>query len=227
MTDEAPQAGNLSSAKRLPLAILLSGTGRTLKNLLDVSAKPKNHLPLDVRLVIASKPGIRGAEIAAESGIPTEVFERRSFATTSDFSQAIFAAVRMAGARYVVLAGFLKHLLIPEDFALRVINIHPSLIPAFCGKGFYGHHVHEAVIESGARITGCTVHFVDNEYDHGPLILQSQVPVLDDDSPEQLAERVFAAECIALPKAIRMLMDGEVRVEGKKVKWHCEAIRGQ
>ncbi len=201
------------------MAVLLSGTGRTLKNLLDVSAKPRGNLPLDIRLVISSKAAVRGLEIAAEHGIPTDVISRDRYASTEDFSRAIFDAIRLVGARYVVLAGFLKHLLIPIDFAHKVINIHPSLIPAFCGQGYYGRHVHEAVLDAGARLTGCTVHFVDNEYDHGPIILQQHVPVLDDDTPDLLAERVFAAECLALPLAIRALIAGSVRVAGEKIQW--------
>jgi phosphoribosylglycinamide formyltransferase 1 len=205
--------------ERLPLAVLLSGTGRTLKNLLEVAAKPRGNLPLDVRLVISSKPGVRGLEIAAEHGIPTNVICRNSYPSTEAFSHAIFDAIRHVGARYVVFAGFLKHVLIPPDFEHRVINIHPSLIPSFCGQGFYGHRVHEAVIDAGARLTGCTVHFVDNEYDHGPIILQQPVPVLDDDTPELLADRVFEAECLALPQAIRALLAGSVRISGEKVRW--------
>ena len=98
------------------------------------------------------------------------------------------------------MGGFLKHVLIPADFENRVVNIHPALIPAFCGQGFYGHRVHEAVLDAGAKMSGCTVHFVDNVYDHGPIILQRTVPVLDDDTPDTLAARVFAAECEAYPE---------------------------
>jgi phosphoribosylglycinamide formyltransferase-1 len=116
------------------------------------------------------------------------------------------------------MGGFLTHVLIPADFENRVLNIHPALIPAFCGKGFYGSHVHEAVLEYGAKISGCTVHFVDNEYDHGPIILQKVVPVLDDDTPESLATRVFQAECEAYPEALRQLAKGHLKVAGRRVK---------
>jgi len=116
------------------------------------------------------------------------------------------------------MAGFLQLLTIPEDFQLRVMNIHPSLIPAFCGKGFYGHHVHEAVLEAGVKITGCTVHFADNQYDHGPIILQRAVPVLDDDTPESLAQRVFEAEKEAYPEAIRLFAQGRLVVTGRRVR---------
>jgi len=98
------------------------------------------------------------------------------------------------------------------------VNIHPALIPSFCGKGFYGHHVHEAALAYGVKLSGCTVHFVDNQYDHGPVILQVPVPVLDDDTPDTLADRVFAAECEAYPKALQLLAEGRVRVEGRRVR---------
>ena len=116
------------------------------------------------------------------------------------------------------MGGFLKRITIPEDFAHRVVNIHPALIPAFCGDGFYGHRVHEAVLEYGAKLSGCTVHFADNQYDHGPVILQRAVPVLDDDTPDTLAARVFAAECAAYPEAIGLIAAGRVAVEGRRVR---------
>jgi phosphoribosylglycinamide formyltransferase-1 len=118
----------------------------------------------------------------------------------------------------VCLAGFLQLISIPEDFQGRVMNIHPALIPAFCGKGFYGHHVHEAVLAYGVKITGCTVHFCDNQYDHGPIILQRAVPVLDDDTPDSLAARVFQQECEAYPEAIRLFAEGRLRIEGRRVR---------
>ncbi len=116
------------------------------------------------------------------------------------------------------MAGFLKRVTIPDDFTNRVVNIHPGLIPAFCGQGFYGQRVHQAVLDYGAKISGCTVHFADNDYDHGPVILQRAVPVLDDDTAKTLAARVFQAECAAYPEAIQLIADGRVRVEGRKVR---------
>ena len=106
---------------------------------------------------------------------------------------------------------------VPDDFADRVMNIHPALIPAFCGKGFYGHRVHQAALETGVKVCGCTVHFADNVYDHGPIILQRAVPVLDDDTPDTLAARVFEQECEAYPEAIRLFAEGRLRVEGRRV----------
>jgi folate-dependent phosphoribosylglycinamide formyltransferase PurN len=116
------------------------------------------------------------------------------------------------------MAGFLQLITIPEDFQHRVMNIHPALIPAFSGKGFYGHHVHEAALAMGVKVSGCTVHFADNQYDHGPIILQRVVPVLDDDTPDTLAARVFEQESEAYPEAIRLFADGRLTVEGRRVR---------
>jgi phosphoribosylglycinamide formyltransferase-1 len=115
-------------------------------------------------------------------------------------------------------SGFLKRITVPEDYAHRVTNIHPALIPAFCGEGMYGHHVHEAVLDYGAKLSGCTVHFADNQYDHGPVILQRAVPVLDDDTPDSLAARVFQAECEAYPEALQAMAQGRLTMEGRRVR---------
>jgi len=204
-----------SSAGKLRLVVLISGGGTTLKNFLaKINAR---QLAAEVVLVISSSAQARGLEIAAAAGIPTEVIARRDHATPESYSAAVFGAIRAAGAQWVAMAGYLTHVLIPADFENRVLNIHPGLIPAFCGKGFYGHHVHEAVLEFGAKISGCTVHFVDNEYDHGPIILQKVVPVLDDDTPDTLAKRVFDAECAAYPEAINLLARGKLTVDGRRV----------
>ena len=194
----------------LSLAVLISGGGTTLKNLLQKI--DDGTLPVTVRLVVSSNPAARGLQFATDRNIPTLVLERKSFASTAAFSDALFAACRAAGVDLVVMGGFLKQVVIPTDFENRVVNIHPSLIPAFCGQGMYGHHVHEAVLRMGAKLSGCTVHFVDNEYDHGPIILQRAVPVLDSDTPDTLAARVFEQECEAYPDALRMLAAGRVRV---------------
>jgi folate-dependent phosphoribosylglycinamide formyltransferase PurN len=118
----------------------------------------------------------------------------------------------------VCLAGFLQLLPVPEDFAGRVMNIHPALIPAFCGQGFYGHHVHEAALAYGVKVSGCTVHFADNVFDHGPIILQRAVPVLDGDTAETLAARVFDQECEAYPEAIRLFAEGRLHIDGRSVR---------
>ena len=198
------------------MAVLISGGGTTLKNLLAKIAA--GQLAASVAVVVSSNPAARGLEFATAADVPAATVDPRSFATPEAFSQAVFDRCRAAQVELVVMGGFLKHVLIPADFENRVVNIHPALIPAFCGQGFYGHHVHEAVLAYGAKLSGCTVHFVDNQYDHGPIIYQSVVPVLDDDTPDSLAARVFAAECEALPYTIGLIAAGKVRVDGRTVR---------
>jgi phosphoribosylglycinamide formyltransferase-1 len=186
------------------LAVLLSGSGRTLDNLLEQIAA--GRLAAAVVTVVSSRADVRGVRIAERAGIPVTVLPPagRPIAAWSD---AIFAACRAARADLVVMAGFLHLVRIPADFAGRVINIHPSLLPAFGGRGFHGMHVHRAVLDRGCTVSGCTVHLVDDEYDHGRILLQKTVPVLPDDTPESLAARVFAAECQAFPEAIARIAD--------------------
>ena len=181
------------------LAVLISGSGRTLDNLLEWIAA--GRLAASVETVVSSRADVRGVRIAERAGIPVAVLPRAGRAVEA-WSDEIFAACRAARADLVVMAGFLHLVRIPADFAGRVVNIHPSLLPAFGGQGFHGMHVHRAVIERGCTVSGCTVHLVDDEYDHGRILLQKAVPVLPDDTPESLAARVFAAECQALPEAI-------------------------
>jgi folate-dependent phosphoribosylglycinamide formyltransferase PurN len=116
------------------------------------------------------------------------------------------------------MAGFLQLLRIPDDFAGRVLNIHPALLPAFGGQGMYGRRVHKAVLAAGVKESGCTVHVADNEYDHGPIVLQRTVEVRPDDTPEALADRVFAAECEAYPEAIRLFAEGKLRLDGRRAR---------
>ena len=207
----------MTENKRQPLriAVLISGGGRTLKNLIELAAE--GRLPVDIRLVISSSAKAGGLEHAREAEIPTAVFARRAYASDQDYGAAVFAACRTAEVDYVVLAGFLKLIPVPTDFEGRVVNIHPSLIPSFCGHGMYGHHVHQAVLDYGAKITGCTVHFVDNEYDAGPIIWQQPAPVFEDDTADSLAERVFEVELEAYPHVLRLLAAGKLRLEGRKV----------
>lgn len=187
----------------LPIAVLISGGGTTLKNLID--RKAQNNLAVDFRLVVSSNPKAKGLGYAQEASIPERVIRKRDFVDGQAHSDAMFQAIRNSGAKLVVMGGYLEHLLIPEDFEKRVINIHPSLIPAFCGKGMYGLYVHQAAIEFGVKVSGCTVHFVDNQYDHGPILLQRTCEVLDDDTPEALQRRVFELEREALPDAINKI----------------------
>lgn len=182
------------------LAVLISGGGSTLLNLLDKIEH--GELNASVECVIASRQCV-GVERSMIRGHACEVIAAKKYSTPRELSDVIFARCRAAKVDLVILGGFLTRIEVPPDFEGRVLNIHPSLIPSFCGQGMYGHHVHEAVLARGCKITGCTVHVVDNEYDHGPIIVQKAVPVLDGDDADRLARRVFVAECEAYPEAIR------------------------
>lgn len=199
----------------LNVAVLLSGSGTTLQNLIDRAEA--GTLDIAIGCVVSSRMGTGGVERARKRRIPAYEVPRKECTSEEEFNERIWAIVRQHEAQLVVLAGFMSLLRVPSDFTDRIINIHPALIPAFCGKGMYGHHVHEAVLAYGCKITGATVHFVDGEYDHGPIILQEAVPVLDDDTPETLAERVQACERELYPKAIQAFAEGRVRVEDREV----------
>lgn len=187
-----------------PIAVFLSGSGRTLENILR--HRDGGTLPVDICVVISSSAKVRGVTVARDAGIDTRVVLKSAFPDDAGYRDAMFGPCRDAGVRLVVMAGFLKHVLVPDDFHRRVINIHPSLIPAFAGHGMYGHHIHEAAIERGVQFSGCTVHYVDNDYDHGPIILQRvcAVPLLC--TPSELAARVFELECEAMPTAINAVL---------------------
>jgi phosphoribosylglycinamide formyltransferase 1 len=197
------------------LAVCVSGEGTSLQNLIDLIQSKR----LDAKIVqvVASKPRIGAIPRAEAAHIPLALAVRGA-KTPSAFSASVFDPIRSQGADLVVLAGFLSLVEIPTDYRGRVINIHPSLIPAFCGKGFHGRGVHESVLEYGAKISGCTVHFADDAYDTGPIILQRSVAVLENDTAESLAERVFQAECQALPEAISLYAAGRLRIEGRRVR---------
>ncbi|WP_406696445.1 phosphoribosylglycinamide formyltransferase [Singulisphaera sp. Ch08] len=198
------------------LAVCVSGGGLSLQNLIDLIRAGK--LNATISQVIASRPRIGAIARAEAAQIPVVLATRGKSQSLATFSASVFDPIRQAKADLVVLAGFLSLVEIPPDYTGRVINIHPSLIPAFCGKGFHGRSVHQAVIEAGAKVSGCTVHFADMTYDTGPIILQQTVPVLNDDTPERLAARVFEAECQALPEAIALYASGRLQVEGRRVR---------
>lgn len=198
------------------LAVVASGGGTTLQNFLDRIAAERLHA--EVAVVISNNADAFALERARGAGIPAMVVDRKEAGSREEFSRRIFEHCRQARIDLVCLAGFLQLIHVPDDFLGRVMNIHPALIPAFCGKGYYGHRVHEAVLAYGAKVTGCTIHFADNEYDHGPIILQRTVPVLDDDTPDTLAARVFAQECEAYPEAIRLFAEGNLKIEGRRVR---------
>lgn len=200
----------------LKVAVLLSGSGTTLQNLIDRTRA--HELDIEFVCVVSSRSDAYGLERARKHDIPAIPIVRTDYDSLAAFNTEIWDTVRRHGAELVVLAGFMSLLVIPDDFENRVVNVHPALIPAFCGKGMYGHHVHEAVLEYGVKLSGATVHFANNEYDAGPIILQDTVPVLDDDTPDTLAERVQAKERDLYPKAIKLFAEGRLRVEGRRVR---------
>jgi len=183
------------------IAVLVSGGGRSLENLAEVIAR--GELRAGIALVLSSTPRALALERARRLGIPSVVVDPERRLAPSEFSRDAFAAIESFGCDTAVMAGFLRKIEVPARWRGRVLNIHPALLPAFGGKGFYGERVHAAVLASGAKETGCTVHYVDDEYDHGPILLQRRVAVLPGDTVESLAGRVFEEEKIALPEALR------------------------
>jgi len=202
--------------QRFRVAVLLSGSGRTLDNLLACIAR--DELVIDIVGVISSRSGVRGLEIAQRAGLRTLVVPRAVARDPRLLSAEVRTFLEPTGVDLIALAGFLRRLEILPEWRERIINIHPSLLPLFGGKGMYGPRVHEAVLESGMKVSGCTVHIVDEEYDAGPIILQRCVPVAEDDDAHSLGERIFAAECVAYPDAIRLFQRGQVRVDGRGVR---------
>lgn len=198
--------------KPLRLAVFFSGGGSTLQNLIDRIRD--GELPAQIDWTLSSRTGVGGIEKSRQADIPCLVLPRQEFRTPQEFSQAINLHLDHHPVDLIVLAGFMSLYSFPDAYRGRVINIHPALIPAFCGQGMYGHHVHEAVIDSGVKVTGVTVHFADLEYDHGPIILQRCLPVLDEDTAETLAARVQQLERELYPEAIRLVAQGLVRIEG-------------
>ncbi|MCP4252620.1 MAG: phosphoribosylglycinamide formyltransferase [Candidatus Scalindua sp.] len=206
----------MPGSKTLNLAILISGGGTTLQNIIDQIND--SSLNARIQVVVCNSPDAYGIKRAEQNRIPTAIVQRKDHNQSDSFSKSIIEEIEKYPVDLIILAGFLHLFKIPDSYAGKVMNIHPGLIPAFCGKGFYGHHVHKAAIESGVKISGCTVHFVDNEYDRGPIIIQRTVHVNADDTPDTLAQKVFEEECIAYPEAIRLFAEGRLRVEERKVR---------
>lgn len=199
----------------LQLAILLSGTGRTLQNLVDrISA---GGLEANIALVIGSRPGLAGLQRAADARLMNFVVDRRDYPDAQEHSRQIFSLCDDAAVDLVCLAGWLCLLHVPEKYDGRVMNIHPSLLPSFGGQGMYGRRVHQAVLDYGCKVSGCTVHFVDASYDSGPVILQRTCPVLENDTPDSLAHRVFEQEVIAYPQAIELYAQNRLKLTGRRV----------
>jgi phosphoribosylglycinamide formyltransferase-1 len=187
---------------RLKVAVLISGRGSNLKALIDACAAP--DFPAEIVLVVSNRADAGGLAYAKHAGIPTAVVEHKNFATREDFDAAMQAQLEKAGAQLICLAGFMR--ILSEGFVRawqgRMINIHPSLLPAFKGA-----HVHEQVLTAGVLVSGCTVHFVTPELDSGPIILQAEVPVEPQDTPESLAARVLEAEHVLYPRALRKIAE--------------------
>ncbi|NOY23165.1 MAG: phosphoribosylglycinamide formyltransferase [Acidobacteria bacterium] len=196
----------------MKVAVLLSGTGRTLDNFhREIEA---GRLNVEIVAIAASSSEAVGVEKARHYGYPVFASDERSH---RELSRQINEFILPYQPDVIVLAGFMKLYFMPENYEGWVLNIHPALVPAFCGKGFYGMKVHRAVVDSGVKVTGCTVHFVSPVYDEGPIFLQECVPVSAGDSPEDVAARVFELECRLYPKALSLLAAGRVKLSGNKV----------
>ena len=196
--------------------MLLSGEGTSLENLLDrIDA---GDVPGRVVLVLASKQDAGGLERARRRGIAAAAVPRKQFRDSKAFNDALHAELERHEPDLVLLLGFLSPFELRGRYEGRALNLHPALVPAFSGKGFYGQRVHEAVIAAGMKISGATVHFVDEEYDHGPIVLQRTVPVLDDDTPESLAARVQALERELIPEAVCLFAAGRLEIHGRRVR---------
>ena len=198
------------------IAVLISGGGTTLKNL--IQWRDEQKLSAQIELVISNNPVAGGLAYASEADIPRLVVNHKEFDDIATFSNAIFSAIQAANIDLVVMGGFLRRLTIPPAYENRVINIHPSLIPAFCGKGFYGQKVHQAVIDYGCKLSGCSVHYVDDQYDHGPIIAQETVPVKTMDTANTLAKRIFAKEGQVYPTVINAILEGNVEIKNRCVE---------
>ncbi len=202
----------------LKLAVLVSGGGTNLQAIID-AIEDGSIRNAEIEVVISNNPGVYALERAKKHGITGVALSPKAFASREEFNTALLSCVQESGADLVVLAGCL--VIIPEQmvkaYQNRIINIHPSLIPAFCGTGYYGLKVHEKALERGVKLTGATVHFVDSGTDSGPILLQKAVAVEDGDTPEQLQKRVMEqAEWVILPEAINLIANGCVSVEGHR-----------
>jgi phosphoribosylglycinamide formyltransferase-1 len=204
--DDAP-----ALERPLRVAVLLSGGGTSLENLFEhIDA---GLVPAEVVVVIASKEKAFGLERARRRGVPAVAISRKKLGDSTRFNDALHAELAKYDVDLIALLGFLSLFELRGRYEGRVINVHPALIPAFCGHGFYGDRVHRAVLEAGVKVSGATVHFSNDEYDRGPIILQEAVPVLESDNLERLQARVMAAERRIVPEAIRLIAEGRVQIK--------------
>jgi phosphoribosylglycinamide formyltransferase-1 len=203
------------AAGKIRIAVLLSGSGTSLENIFEhIDA----GLSAEVVCVLSSKKNAFGLQRAEKRGVPAIAIPRREYEDVGAFNDALHEALDPFDPDLVCLRGFLSPFELRSRYTGRVLNVHPALIPAFSGTGFYGHHVHEAVLEAGVKLTGATVHFASDDYDEGPILLQGTVPVEDDDTVDSLAARVQALERELLPEAIKLIADGRVRIEATRTR---------
>jgi phosphoribosylglycinamide formyltransferase-1 len=213
--EEKPKhsAGN---TKRIRLGVLISGGGTTLMNILE---HIKNgRLNAEVAVVISSRSDVAGVEKAKNAGLNVIIIRKKDYPDIDEFSKRIENGLVAANVDLVIQGGWLCLWKIPARYENRVMNIHPALLPSFGGQGMWGHHVHEAVLAAGCKISGCTVHFCNNEYDKGPIIVQRACEVKEADTPDTLAARVFEQECIAYPQAIKLFAEGRIFIQDSKAK---------
>lgn len=207
----------MNKAKKI--AVLVSGGGTNLQSLIN-SQKDGMFGESRITLVVASKPGVYALERAKNAGVDSIVLCRKDYADIAAYSAALVKALKEAEIDLVVLAGFLTIIdeQVYEAYPNAIINIHPALIPSFCGKGYYGLHVHEAALEKGVKVSGATVHFVTPECDAGPIILQKAVEVKQDDTPEALQQRIMEeVEWKILPEAVKLFCEDQLTVKDNKV----------
>lgn len=202
------------------IAVLVSGGGTNLQALIDAQHRGE-IVNGEITAVIASKPGVYALERAEKAGIPGYVVARKDYASSQEMTVALVEKLRALEIDLVVLAGFMTIITeeMVEAYPNAILNVHPALIPSFCGNGYYGLHVHEKALEYGVKVSGATVHFVSEECDGGPIVLQKAVAVEDDDTPETLQRRIMEqAEWVILPQAVSLFCQGRLQVEGRKVR---------
>ncbi|MBE0537668.1 MAG: phosphoribosylglycinamide formyltransferase [Phycisphaerae bacterium] len=204
------------AAKKLRLGILLSGGGRTMLNIQQEILA--GRLNAEIVAVVSSRSDVKGVERARSLGLEPAVVRKKDLPDIAAFSARIREVLDAAKVDLVIQAGWLCLWHIPAEYENRVMNIHPALLPAFGGRGMWGHHVHEAVLNAGCKVSGCTVHFCTSEYDKGPILVQRCCNVEPDDDPDTLAERVFEQECIAYPEAIRLFAENRITIENNIAK---------
>jgi phosphoribosylglycinamide formyltransferase-1 len=214
-------SGPIDSTPKIHLGCLISGGGRTILNILDHIKDGRIHA--DIPLVISSQSDISGVQRMRDAGLTVKIIRRKDYDGIDAFSRAIEDALATAQIDLVVQGGWLCLWKIPKPYDNRVMNIHPALLPSFGGKGMWGHHVHEAVLKTGCKVSGCTVHFCTDEYDKGPIIVQRTCPVFSSDTPDALAARVFEQECLAFPEAIKLFAENRIAVKDRiaHIKAEC------